>query len=104
MNKILISLLIGGILLTFGDIIIKKWSLGSSFVFYIIAMCFYIAALTILGFVYKTENMAIASTIMVTFNCLTLAILGIILYKETFSIKQIIGLVFAILSVIFLEL
>lgn len=102
MSKIYLLLVFGGIILTFGDIIMKRWAIGSGFVFYIVAMLLYIISLTMLGLAYKTENLAIASIVMVMINSITLIFVGIFLYKETFSIKQIIGIVLAISSMIFL--
>lgn len=104
MNIVLILLLIGGLILTIGDIFMKKWVGTNLFLFYFVGMIFYLIGLNFLAQSFKLENIAVASTILVIFNIVTLSIVSWLYFKETLLPLQIIGIIVGIIAVIILEL
>lgn len=53
---------------------------------------------------YRYKNIAVASTMLVIFNIITLAIVSWLYFKEALTPMQLIGIGLGIASVIFLEL
>lgn len=72
----LVILFLGGIALTIGDILMKRWLIGSSIGDYSLGMLLYVIGLNMLVYTFKFKNIAIASTVFVIFNVVTLAIAG----------------------------
>ena len=104
MNYIgIILLLIGGIILTAGDILMKKWVANNNYLFYILGMLIYLVGLNFLAQSFKYKNIAVASIIFVLFNIITLSVFSWVYFKETLSIAQIIGIILGLISVIVLE-
>lgn len=104
MNTGFILLAIGGIILTLGDIFMKKWVSTKSYVFYFIGLAIYLVGLNFLAQSFKFKNIAVASVIFVIFNVVTLSIVSWFYFKETLSTMQIIGIILGITAIIFLEL
>jgi len=53
---------------------------------------------------FKTQNIAIASTIFVVVNIVTLGIVSWLFFKESLTLIQIIGIIIAIIAIFILEL
>jgi len=53
---------------------------------------------------FKYKNIAVASTIFVIVNVITLSIVSWLYFKETLTPFQIIGIILGLSSIIFLEL
>jgi multidrug transporter EmrE-like cation transporter len=104
MNIAFILLLIGGIILTVGDILMKKWVSSNNYVFYIVGMIVYLVGMNFLAQSFKYKNIAVASVIFVIFNVVTLSIVSWLYFKETLSALQIVGIVVGLCSVILLEM
>lgn len=104
MDIAFILLLIGGIILTIGDIVMKKWVTNNNYVFYIVGLIVYLIGLNFLAQSFKYKNIAVASVIFVIFNVVTLSLVSWLYFKETLSLFQIIGIVLGICSVIILEI
>jgi multidrug transporter EmrE-like cation transporter len=104
MNPALILLLIGGIILTLGDLFMKKWVNTNSTLFYIVGLAVYLVGLNFLAHSFKYKNIAVASVIFVIFNVVTLSLVSYFYFKETLSPLQIIGICVGITSIIILEL
>jgi multidrug transporter EmrE-like cation transporter len=104
MSLAIILLLIGGIILTVGDILMKKWVTTNSYIFYFIGLAVYLVGLNFLAQSFKFKNIAVASVIFVIFNVVTLSLVSWIYFKETLSPLQIVGICLGIASVIILEL
>ena len=68
MDVALILLLIGGIILTVGDILMKKWVNTNLYLFYFIGMIVYLVGLNFLAQSFKFKNIAVASVIFVIIN------------------------------------
>jgi len=105
MNSLPIILLaIGGLILTFGDLVMKKWVINNNIYFYIIGLIIYLIGLNFLAQSFKYKNIAIASTIFVIFNVVLLSIFSWFYFKEKLSTFEIIGIVLGLTSIIILEL
>ena len=104
MNYIgLVLVLVGGVILTAGDVLMKKWVGTNNYLFYIFGMLIYIVGLNFLAQSFKYKNIAVASIIFVLINIITLSIFSWFYFKETLSIAQIIGIILGLISVIVLE-
>lgn len=99
----IILLFIGGLILTVGDIIMKKWVLIDDIYFYITGLAVYLVGLNFLAQSFKFKNIAVASTIFVIFNVVMLSIVSWYYFKETLSTYQILGIILGLVSVVLLE-
>lgn len=104
MNIAIILLLIGGLILTVGDIFMKKWVNTNAYLFYFIGLATYLIGLNFLAQSFKFKNIAVASVIFVIFNVVTLSIVSWLYFKETLSPLQITGMIIGIIAIIVLEL
>jgi multidrug transporter EmrE-like cation transporter len=105
MNPIaFILLFVGGIILTVGDIFMKKWVGTNNYYFYFAGLVIYIVSLNLLAFSFKYKNIAVASIIYIIFNIVTLSIVSWFYFKETLNTMQMVGITLGLISVIVLEL
>lgn len=104
MNVAIILLIVGGLILTAGDILMKKWVSTKSYLFYFIGLAVYLIGLNFLAQSFKFKNIAVASVIFVIINVVTLSFVSWFYFKESLSIFQIIGICLGIASIIMLEL
>lgn len=104
MNIAIILLLIGGLILTIGDIAMKKWVNTNSYVFYFLGLFVYLIGLNFLAQSFKYKNIAVASVIFIIFNVIILSFVSWIYFKESLSLMQIAGIVIGIIAIVVLEL
>jgi len=104
MDKAIIILFLGGSILTIGDIVMKKWVLSNSLGTFILGLSIYLIGLVFLAFSFKFKNIAVASTIFVIFNVVTLSLVSFFYFKEVISPLQILGIFIGIIAIIVLEL
>ncbi len=105
MNHFVILLVfIAGIGLTAGDVIVKKWATTGNSIYYVIGMVAYLIAIAFLAESFKYKNMAIANSICVGLNVVTLVIVSWFYFKETLSILQLLGILLIIIGIVVLEL
>lgn len=104
MSLAIILLLIGGLILTIGDIFMKKWVGNNSYLFYIIGLAIWLVGLNFLAQSFKFKNIAVASVIFVIFNAITISLVSWFYFKETLSPLQIFGIILGIMAVVILEL
>ena len=97
-------LFLGGIILTMGDVFMKKWVGSMAHVYYVLGMLLYVVGLNFLAQSYRFENIAVASAILISFNLITLAIVSWLFFKEPLSGLQILGIVLGVASIVCLEL
>lgn len=102
--KPLLLLFIGGVVLTAGDIVMKKWVISDSSYLYIIGIVIYMIGMNFLAVSFKYKNIAVASTLFVLFNVITLLIVSWVFFKERLSVTEIIGVALGLASVTVLEL
>ncbi len=104
MSLSIVLLFIGSIVLTAGDLVMKKWVVTNSGFLYFAGLSIYLLGLVFLVETFKYKNVAVASTIFVIFNVIILALVSWVYYKETLSIMQIAGIIMGIFSVVLLEM
>lgn len=104
MNTGFILILIGGLVLTVGDLIMKKWVNSNSPTFYLLGLIVYLVGLNFLAQSYKYKNIAVASTLFVIFNVVILSVFSWFYFKESLTPLQISGIILGIISVILLEI
>lgn len=95
--------IIGGIILTLGDIVLKKWVTTSYDTLYVAGILLYLISMNFLAHSYKYEDIAVASMLMVVFNVLTLTAIGYFFFSENITRYELIGIAFGIVSIGFLE-
>jgi len=104
MNTVIILLLTGGVILTIGDIIMKKWVLSGSSFLYVVGLSVYLVGLIFLAQSYKFENIAVASAMLVIFNVVTLSLVSWLFFKEPLSVLQMAGIALGLAAVFVLAL
>ncbi len=96
-------LLIGGILLTIGDIVMKEWVNNNSPLYFLTGLGLYILSLICLAFTFHDKNIAVASMMLIVFNVLILALVSWLYFKEPLSSRQLVGLGLGIATIIVME-
>jgi len=99
-----ILLLGGGIFLTLGDIVFKYYAGHHNLWLYGFGLLLYVAGLIPLIESYKYSNIEVASALLVLFNIIILAIVGWLFFKENIGWLEILGLIFACVAIVLLEL
>jgi len=99
----LILVLIGGLILTIGDIFMKEWTHSNNWTTFFIGLFTWCIGLVFLAFSFKYKNIGIASLIFTLSNVITLTLFSWLYYKEALTLYQIIGMILGVISVIFLE-
>ena len=103
----LLSLIIGGVLLTIGDIVFKFWIERSEpYVSFLYAggLFLYMLGAIFLIETYKTENIATATAIFIIVNIVTLALVSWLYFHDNLTCLQMIGLMLAICSIVLIEI
>ncbi len=100
----IVLLFIGGVVLTVGDIVMKKWVVSRANSWYFFGLLIYMIGLNFLAQSFRYKNIAAASTIFVIFNVITLSLVSWFYFKETLSPFQIIGIALGIIAILFLEM
>lgn len=93
----------GGIILTIGDIVLKKWVTTSYNFFYILGIFLYFISMNFLAQSYKYEDVAVASMMMIIFNIITLTLVGYFVFKENITVFEIAGIFLGMASIFLLE-
>lgn len=100
----LLLIFIGGIVLTVGDLVMKKWVGNSSPFLYGLGLTIYLIGMVFLSQSFKFKNIAVASLMLVLFNIVTLLVVSWFFYQEKLSLLQMIGIAFGLISIVILEL
>ena len=100
----LFILFIGGLILTAGDIVMKKWVLSSAPPTYLLGMVLYIIGLNFLAYSFRFKDIAVASVLFIIFNVITLTIAGWLFFDENITILKLVGLSLALFSIVLLDL
>ena len=105
MNPIIIyiSLIIDGIMLTFGDLFMKSWAITNKYFYYGVGILFWIVGSLFLAWTYKFKNMAVATIIYIFINVATLLLVSWIYYKEPLTVKQLFGVSLGLIALFLLE-
>ena len=103
MNVGLLLVLIGGLILTVGDIVFKNWAINNSWLTFIFGLFIWTIGLVFLALSFKYKNIAIASLIFSLSNVISLTVISWLWYNEGLTTNQLIGIILGIIAVIFLE-
>ncbi len=99
----LVQLLVGGVILTLGDLVAAQWiRFGGSYL-YLFVLLFYFVAMMFLLNSYKSKNIPVASIILVIFNAVTLIFAGMFFFGEHLNPQKIIGILLCFVSIFLLE-
>lgn len=96
-------LLIGGSLLTMGDIVFKDWltrALPYASFEYAAGFALYIAGLFCLVESFKTQHIAIASVVFILVNIITLALVSWLYFGEKLTPVQVIACLLAFTAIV----
>jgi multidrug transporter EmrE-like cation transporter len=104
MNFGLILVLMGGLVLTLGDMFMKQWSINNNWISFSLGMIIWVIGLVFLAFSFKSKNIAVASLIFSLSNVIFLTLISWLYYKEPLTTYQIIGIFLGLNAIIFLEL
>ncbi len=99
-----ILLFLGGTILTIGDLVMKKWVSNQNWSTFVFGLLIYLFGLVFLGLSFKYKNIAVASTIFVVFNIITLLLVSWLYFKETIEPLQLAGIGLGIIAIILLEI
>lgn len=100
----LVLLFIGGVILTVGDIFMKKWIGSSHAYWYAAGLILYILGMNFLAQSFRYKNIAVASVIFVIFNVVTLSLFSWLYFKEKISFMEMSGMALGLLSIVILEM
>jgi len=99
-----IILAAGGLILTLGDVLMKKWVVSSNNWVYLGGLSIWIIGLNFLAMSFKYKNIAVASTILVLINVIALAIVSWLVFEEKLTLHEMVGIVVGLIAIIILEL
>ncbi|MCL2874469.1 MAG: hypothetical protein FWE29_06035 [Defluviitaleaceae bacterium] len=100
----MIYLLLAGGLLVTGDLTFRFWLEGESRLLYFVGLAQYFAAMTLLVQSYRTHHIAVASVIMTILNAGVVTLILWRFFGDSLSTKQIVGMAFAVIGIVLLEL
>jgi len=100
----LVLLFIGGVITTAGDIVAAEWVRAGGVYLYLLVMTLYLIGTFFLLDSYQSEDIAVASTLLVIFNVSTLVVAGMIIFGEELSPTKVIGIMLGLVAVVLLEL
>jgi len=92
MTTVLVELIVGGLLLTVGDLVFKYELHHLTWLWWGAGLAFYLAGLIFLVRTYAYENIAVASALLVIFNIIALTIASALFFKEPVTPLQALGL------------
>lgn len=99
----LFMVIVGGLILTIGDVFMKQWSINNSWYIFTIGLFVWLVGLVFLAFSFKTKNIAVASLIFSLSNVIFLTLLSWLYYKEPLTTNEIIGVILGMGSILFLN-
>ncbi len=94
----------GGIVLTLGDLVMKKWVTTDLRTYYVIGLFIWVIGLNFLAISFKYKGIAVASMIFIIFNTITLLLAGYLLYGEKISMQEMLGIFLGLCSVALMDL
>jgi multidrug transporter EmrE-like cation transporter len=96
-------LFIGGVILTLGDIVAAYWVREGGGYLYLAVIILYLVGMVQLVASYKSEDIPVASTILVIFNVIILTIVGAVMFGEEVSFTKISGILLCFVALVLLE-
>ena len=95
--------LVGGLVLTTGDILMKKWVVINNYYFFSSGLFIYLIGLCFLAFSFRYENIAVASILLVLFNVISLSLVSYFYFGEKLNLVQIFAIILGLVAVVILE-
>ena len=102
MNGLLL-LIIGGVVITGGDILLKKWATNSQILFLLAGLFVSVIGLLFLALGLKSKSLAVGNIIFVAVNMIVLVLAQIFYFKEALSSVQLLGIAIAVVGVCMIE-
>lgn len=81
----------------------KKWSVDGGSWLYAAGMALYLLGLNLLAFSFRYKDIAVASTLLIIFNILSLTAAGVFLFDETLSASKVTGLLLFTIAILCFE-
>jgi len=100
----MLYIIMSGILLTVGDLIMKKWVVCDMTRYYLIGLIVYFIGLNFLAQSYLYRHIAVATCLVNIFNVLILVVVSTIFFKDKLSLQEYIGIFLAVSSIIVLNI
>lgn len=94
----------GGLTLTIGDLLMKKWVVTNYWWFYLPGLLVWLIGLNFLALSFRYKNIAVASVILVLINVISLSLFSWLYFKEPLNQLQITGLIIGVIAIIILEI
>lgn len=99
----MLLLILGGLILTAGDVFIKKWTIDNSLVNFFVGISFWILALLILAYTFKSINMVSATFIEILVNIITLVFADYFFFKDPITLAEIVGIILGFIAIYILK-
>lgn len=100
----LLLLIIGGIIVTGGDIIFKQWVITHKSSLYVLGLLVWLVGVLFLIESFKYKNIAVASLIFTVVNVVALIVISWIFFKEPLRTMQIVGILLGFTAIALLEI
>jgi len=100
----MLLLIIGGLVLTAGDIFIKKWTIDNSLLNFFIGLIFWIIALLLLAYSFKFVNIVSATFIEILVNIITLVFADYFFFKDPITHPEIFGILIGFIAIYIIRL
>ena len=101
--KGLLLVMIGGVILTVGDLIQRQWIATNKTWMFALGLFTWFWGSVFLALSFRYKNIAVAYLLYIIFNIVTLTLVTWLLYGDKLSVKQMIGLTLGLVAVFFLE-
>jgi len=102
MNGMLL-LIIGGAIITGGDILLKKWATNSGILFLLSGLSISLIGLLFLALGFKSKSLTIGNIIFVAVNMIVLVLAQVFYFKEALSYIQLLGIAISVIGVCIIE-
>jgi len=100
----MLLLILGGLILTIGDIFIKKWTIDNGLFNFFFVITLWIIALLLLAYTFRFMNIVSATFIEILVNVITLVFADYFFFKDPITRPEIIGIVVGFIAIYILEL
>ncbi len=100
----IILLGIGGVILTAGDIVFKKWVITNKLSLFVVGLFVYMFGEIFLALSFKHKTIVEASLILIFVNIIILSFVSRFYFKEPWTIYELIGVIAGLGLIVFLEL
>ncbi len=100
----MLLLILGGLILTVGDVFIKKWTIDNGLINFFLGLTLWIIALLLLAYTFRFMNIVSATFIEILVNVITLVFADYFFFKDPITLLEIIGILMGLVSIYILEL